>query len=509
MTGGSESYAPSRLFYSYSHKDEEFREQLEEHLALLRRGGMIEEWHDRMIGAGTEWEGQIDDNLEQADVILLLISSSFIASDFCFGKEMTRAMERHDAGEARVIPVIIRSCDWYTAPFGKLQALPKDGKPVNSWSDVDEAFTDVAKGIGNAVQILRQPASKSKPPTAVSSKGIFVFPHRGPARIPEEAWLSTYNFHDKEAVDRLVSLLRQESAESRIVYVVGEDGSGRRYLVEAAVHEARKTASKLRRIALDFDGYETSDDFLERYAGYQATKHALPTIGIDQAARELQRRLVVRGPSLELCTIYSIAIQIVGSASRLSRFFDRYLPRSAERLQPTQALAVLLEQLTDEGPLVFHLLDIVQVPSPFVQWCGQQVMIHPSLVVVLSGPLETGGDKLLPGIQSTRFEIAPFERSQLQETLATHFGDVGFAESLTQMLWINPRHTRFQTGVTLHAICEKHVIDQVGGKWTFSRSTEDDHALVNVLKEDYWDRLFGLCLEHDDLQEFLELAALV
>ena len=108
MTGGSESSKPIRLFYSYSHDDESFREQLEKHLALLKRTGVIEEWHDRQIGAGTEWEGQINDNLEQADVILLLISASFLASDYCFDKEMTRAMERHDAGKARVIPVILR-----------------------------------------------------------------------------------------------------------------------------------------------------------------------------------------------------------------------------------------------------------------------------------------------------------------------------------------------------------------------------------------------------------------
>lgn len=142
---------PKRLFYSYSHKDEAYREQLEEHLALLRRNGVIEEWHDRRIEAGTEWEGEIDDNLERADVILLLISSSFIASNYCFEKEMTRAMQRHDAGEARVIPVILRACDWHDAPFGKLQALPKDGKPVNSWPDSDEAFTNIAQGIRQVV----------------------------------------------------------------------------------------------------------------------------------------------------------------------------------------------------------------------------------------------------------------------------------------------------------------------------------------------------------------------
>ena len=109
MAGGSTSSEPIRVFYSYSHTDEALREQLEDHLASLRRSGVIEEWHDRKIGAGTEWEGQIDNNLEQADVILLLISSSFIASDYCIDKEMKRAIERHDAGDARVPVLTCRS----------------------------------------------------------------------------------------------------------------------------------------------------------------------------------------------------------------------------------------------------------------------------------------------------------------------------------------------------------------------------------------------------------------
>lgn len=146
---GHSSLRAVELFYSYSHKDAEFLEQLEEHLALLRRDGVINEWQDRMIGAGAEWERIIGDNLEKADIILLLVSASFIASDFCFGNEMRRAMERHKLGQARVVPVIIRSCDWHAAPFGKIQALPRNGKPVAGpdWFSRDQAFTDVAQGI--------------------------------------------------------------------------------------------------------------------------------------------------------------------------------------------------------------------------------------------------------------------------------------------------------------------------------------------------------------------------
>ncbi|WP_437962115.1 toll/interleukin-1 receptor domain-containing protein [Sorangium sp. So ce119] len=146
---------PIRLFFSYSHKDEALRDELETHLALLKREGLLQSWHDRRIAAGDEWAGQIDRNLDEADVILLLVSADFLASDYRFDTEMKRALERHDAGQARVIPVVLRKSDWHSAPFARLQALPKEARPVTLWRDRDEAWTDVALGIRRAVEALR------------------------------------------------------------------------------------------------------------------------------------------------------------------------------------------------------------------------------------------------------------------------------------------------------------------------------------------------------------------
>lgn len=108
---GDQVKPPLQLFYSYSHKDEEFRNELEVHLWGLKRQGLISGWHDRKIGAGANWSEEISRNLESSHVILLLISANFIASEYCYEKEMVRAMEKHDAGESRVIPVIIRNVD--------------------------------------------------------------------------------------------------------------------------------------------------------------------------------------------------------------------------------------------------------------------------------------------------------------------------------------------------------------------------------------------------------------
>lgn len=151
----SDAAKPLEVFYSYAHEDEDLRKKLITHLSLLKRAGIITDWHDRDISPGTEWKHEIEKHLNSADIILLLVSADFLASDFCYSTEMERALQRHDANEARVIPIIIRSVDWKGAPFGRLQFLPTDGRPVRSWSDIDEAFTDVARGIRKAAEELR------------------------------------------------------------------------------------------------------------------------------------------------------------------------------------------------------------------------------------------------------------------------------------------------------------------------------------------------------------------
>lgn len=150
----------SNIFFSYSHADEALRDNLEKHLSALRHQGLIETWHDRRIDAGDEIDNRISENLERANIILLLVSADFLASSYCYGIEMTRAMERHHAGEARVIPVILRPCDWHETPFGKLLALPRDGKAVRSWPDIDDAFLNIVTGIK---ELLPKRAAPQKP----------------------------------------------------------------------------------------------------------------------------------------------------------------------------------------------------------------------------------------------------------------------------------------------------------------------------------------------------------
>lgn len=147
------------IFFSYSHKDKKYRTELENYLSHLKRisttrSWHIVAWHDGEIGAGREFAQEINKHLSEAQIILLLISQEFIASEYCYDIEMQKALERHEAGEARVIPILLRSANWQGTPIDKLQVLPTDAKPVTKWSRREDAFMDIARGIQKEVEKL-------------------------------------------------------------------------------------------------------------------------------------------------------------------------------------------------------------------------------------------------------------------------------------------------------------------------------------------------------------------
>jgi hypothetical protein len=146
---------PIKILCCYSHEDEDLRDRLAQHLSLLTRMRKAVTWHDRLIVAGQDWDAKIKQELDEANIILLLISPGFLSSDYCCKIEAEHALLRERAGEARVVPVIIRHADWQHGPFRRLQALPKDGRPVTAWPDIDEAFVDVTRGIRRVITELQ------------------------------------------------------------------------------------------------------------------------------------------------------------------------------------------------------------------------------------------------------------------------------------------------------------------------------------------------------------------
>ncbi|HKO55613.1 MAG TPA: FxSxx-COOH system tetratricopeptide repeat protein, partial [Thermoanaerobaculia bacterium] len=189
-----------RLFVSYAHKDAKLKDQLVEHLSNLRDQGVISSWEDRQLVPGTDWSAEIQRQLEAADFVLLLISSSFLASGYCTTVEMKQALDR-----GRAIPILLRKVDWAGAPFSKLQVLPTGARPVTAWKDRDAAFMDVVQGIRRLIA--------SAPPPAT----LWNVPH---ARNP--------NFVGREELlDDLARALAKDSAAAVVQAISGLGGVGK------------------------------------------------------------------------------------------------------------------------------------------------------------------------------------------------------------------------------------------------------------------------------------------
>ncbi|RII25147.1 MAG: hypothetical protein CXR31_14755 [Geobacter sp.] len=185
----------AKVFFSYSHADESLRDELEKHLSILKRQGLIETWHDRRIGAGGDFSHEISSHLEDAEIILLLVSADFLASDYCYDIEMKRAMDRHERGEAVVIPVILRPCSWHGAPFGKILAATKDGRAITKFPTLDDGFLEVTSAIEKVVreipmQVTPAPATR---PAALSHPSTVDTPRTSNLRITRK-----FSDHDQD-----------------------------------------------------------------------------------------------------------------------------------------------------------------------------------------------------------------------------------------------------------------------------------------------------------------------
>jgi len=165
----TESTEPLEIFYSYDVKDEELRGELEKHLAIMQRQKLIRGWNQRQINAGVETAKESMKHLNAAHIILLLVSPDYLASDYCYDTEVHRAMERYDAGEVKVLPILLRAIDYKDTPFGKLSPLPSNGVPVKQWSDLDDAFNNVAQGIR---QVIREFKSALRIPESRTTEGV-------------------------------------------------------------------------------------------------------------------------------------------------------------------------------------------------------------------------------------------------------------------------------------------------------------------------------------------------
>lgn len=174
---------PVRLFYSYAHEDEKLRADLERHLKILQHRGLIQPWHDRAIVPGALWDAEIAQQLLQADLVLLLLSSYFMGSDYIMGVELKTALRRAAEGSATVVPILLRpldldgldSADLPMAPLLQRQGLPRDLKAVTSWRQREEAWVNVSKGLRSTVADIQARRAAAGVQAAVASPSGAVF----------------------------------------------------------------------------------------------------------------------------------------------------------------------------------------------------------------------------------------------------------------------------------------------------------------------------------------------
>ena len=225
-----------KVFFSYAHEDKDLCLRLQEHFSFLRREKKIVQWFDGEIKPGQEWRREIERRLDSADVILLLISAAFANSEFCYEVEMDRAMGRHDAGEAVVVPIILERCDWLSAPFARLQAIPGGDKAISDWTNVNTALYEVARGVREVVEDLLAERTGNAPADAwfgESSETAVASAH-----VPPPPSIDFVPRKDREGRDILERLKRELTRDAkRLLVLWGEGGVGKTTLAAEATRE--------------------------------------------------------------------------------------------------------------------------------------------------------------------------------------------------------------------------------------------------------------------------------
>lgn len=253
---------PRRVFYSYSHKDEAMRDELDTHLKALKREGFISTWHDRRLQPGNDWDHVINENLENAEVILFLVSPNFLNSDYCRDTEVRRAMNRYERREALVIPIILKPCVWTTESFAKLQALPKNCRPLVEWPD--SGFASVAEELRTMFVDLIYPRKPSE--ENLGQHGQWIMKLHGQTDVDDR-------FRAEQVVDQLQELTSDYSINllaTAKTQVAGEDKLDLGLmLILTGTPEAFTTIS----LAQDEGSLSTrlGQDVLSFYAAYGAT----------------------------------------------------------------------------------------------------------------------------------------------------------------------------------------------------------------------------------------------
>ncbi len=406
------------VFFSYAREDEVLRTELEKHLRILELQGFIKGWHDRDINAGIDWSHEIHKHLNSAHIILLLVSPDFLASRYCYSIEMRRAMERHYAKEAYVIPIILRPIYWKGAPFASLQVLPTDAKPVTSWRSSDEAFLNVTTGIRAVIErfTLLLPSDSSDK----SHETIFLYPHN--IRHQESSFCpyrGLHTFREQDAPffcgrDIFAEQLLERVHKQSFVAVVGPSGSGKSSLVLAGL------LPRLR-----YEGKWQIATFRPSERPFHALASTLISLlepGLDEIDRLIRVNKLADPLQQGDISLYDVVERIADRQScQLLLFADQFeelYTRCSTREDRERFLDVLVEtiRIISQSQQQRCTL-LITLRADFL---GQALLYRP----------------FADAFQSTDFKISPMNRQELQEAIirpVEQFG-VNIESGLTQRL---------------------------------------------------------------------------
>jgi hypothetical protein len=167
----------SKAFISYSHIDERVLERLHVHMAVLKRDGKISSWYDKEILAGGNLDANISSTLNDSDIFLAIVSPDYLNSQYCYEKEFQEALKMQERSEIIIVPIIAEPCDWKSSPFGKMKAIPKDGKPISEWTNENNAYLNIIDELRRLLDAKQFPGKQStisKTPTQTQSKNYKV-----------------------------------------------------------------------------------------------------------------------------------------------------------------------------------------------------------------------------------------------------------------------------------------------------------------------------------------------
>jgi predicted ATPase len=460
---------PLKIFYSYAHEDERLRKQLEKHLALLRNQGVISEWHDRQIPASSEWASHIDDALNTADIILLLVSADFLASRYCYGIEMERALERHESGEAMVIPIILRDVDWQMAPFRKLQSLPRDGRPVTKFTDRDSAWRQVAEGIRHATAELGRarpsrpaPARPASTPSAPATEEPFPvkFPTPTTKLIGRDRELRQALDYQRSDTVKLTTLIGPGGVGKtrlalQIASELAEDfADGVAYVSLEQVAEPEDVAPTIaNRLGLGEIGSQSVDDILVGYLHAKDLLLVLDNFEHVMPARSLLGELLARCADLKLVVTSRVLLDLPGehridvqplTAPRVERGDEDQLASPAvqlfiERARASQAHFELSEKDARIVAEICHRLDglplAIELAAARVRTDTLEEILEETDHQTLADTIERSYSLLAPEEQRLFRELSIFAGGWTRDAAGAVSGDLkGTRERLRSLM---------------------------------------------------------------------------